>query len=87
MTDNRAGQAFWAADDRIERLVRLRERGTSTAACAVELGTTKNAIVGMLDRLDMLQHAGPRTVPTTIFQRLDALNAELDRVLRETVKE
>lgn len=80
MTDIRPGQAFWLADARTERLRHLREEGLSTRLIAVEIGTTKNAVVSKLNRLGMLNNAPV----TTIHDRLDALQVALDRVLEET---
>ncbi len=81
MTDTRPGQAFWLADARIERMRRLREEDhLSTREVAAAIGTTKNAVVGKLNRLGMLNNAPVETMT----QRLDALHDEMDRVLRET---
>ncbi len=67
-------------DERVERMSELRASGLSTAAVGLALGTTKNAVVGKLDRLGMLNNA---PVPT-LHDRLDALDAAFDRVLGET---
>ncbi len=78
--EGRAAQQWWSADDHIASLIHLREEGLSTRLIAVEIGTTKNAVVGKLNRMGMLNNA---PVPT-LGERLGALHAALDRVLEET---
>ena len=69
-------------DERVARMSELRASGLSTRLVAVEIGTTKNAVVGKLNRMGMLNNA---PVPT-LHDRLDAFDAALDRVLGETLR-
>lgn len=80
---NRGPGPFWSAENRIERFCDLWESGMTTAKIAGELGTTKNAVIGMRSRLALDERLPVGPEPTTIFQRLDAMNAAMDRVLRE----
>lgn len=75
---------FWSAENRIERLCELWKTGMTTALMAVELGTTKNAIIGMRARLGLKERAPIGPEPTTLFQRMDAIHANVDRVIAET---
>lgn len=84
MADRRVGTGWWHSGGRIDRLRAAWNDGKTTSAIADELGTTKNAVIGMCHRLnlDQRQPVGPE--PSTIFERLDTLHAALDQVLRET---
>jgi hypothetical protein len=58
--------------------------GTSQRVVAEAFGVTKNTIAGIWARHGEPQIIGTYPEPTTLPQRLDALNAKLDRVLAET---
>ncbi len=75
---------WWKAENRIERLRELWDQGMTTAKIAAELGTSKGAVTGMCWRLKLDQRTPTGPEPTTIVQRLNALNAKMDEVLRET---
>ena len=83
MTDSRIGHTWWQAEGRLERLEQMHEAELSASVIARRLGTTKNAVISMLHRL--VGHE-PRTSASTIFDRLDALHAEMDRVLHECAR-
>lgn len=55
----------------------------SAAAIAAEIGTTKNAILGMVHRRGWGSRAEAWAEPQTIFDRMDALEATFNAVLRE----
>lgn len=78
----RAGQAWWAAEGRFERAVALRDAGWSYARIGRELGTTKNTVLGLFSR--RFGPDSPVRSTSTIFERLDALHAKMDRILAET---
>jgi hypothetical protein len=63
----------------IERALKMLRSGTSQQATALRLGVTKNVIAGIWQR-----YGDPNHEQSTIFERLDALNTTLDRVLTET---
>jgi hypothetical protein len=58
--------AFWTPE-RHERMLELLKDGLSTAAIARELGTTKNAVIGRLDRKGIKQRVPE---PPTLAERL-----------------
>lgn len=45
---------------------------------------TKNIIIGQANRRNWKPRRSPVTEPTTLHQRMDALKAEMERVLAET---
>ena len=53
-----AGAAWWNAEDRIARLVALREQGKPFSEIARIMGTTKNTVLGKANRLGLLDTAG-----------------------------
>jgi transcriptional regulator with XRE-family HTH domain len=65
------------------RVLDMLRGGMTQAAVADRFGVTKNTIAGLWSR-----HGEPikneNIAPTTLDERLDALNAKLDRVLAET---
>lgn len=68
-------------EDQIAEAERLwGETELSAEAIALRLGTTKGVVVGYAHRRGWGQRGGP-SVPT-FDQRIDALHAEMDRVLR-----
>jgi hypothetical protein len=78
----RGPNQWWGAENRLERLQQLREDGLSCEKIGAILGTTKNAVVGALGRLGMLNDAAPP--PSTTLTRCDGLHAAMDAVLAET---
>jgi hypothetical protein len=66
---------FWNAE-RVAHLVTACDEGNSAAEIAEELGTTKNAVIGRLDRMGRLEPA-PRP-PSAARARHDALVAAFD---------
>jgi hypothetical protein len=87
----------WTMTPEQEQRIRVlwEETPRSGSQIAAVVGVTKSAVVGLADRRGWTKygktekrepriagHTGP--APRTIFARLDALNAKLDRVLAET---
>jgi hypothetical protein len=66
-----------------QKVLDMLRAGTPQRLVAEAFGVTKNTIVGLWHR-----HGEPGKIeslaPTTLDERLDALNANLDRVLAET---
>lgn len=59
----------------------------SAAVIGERFGVSKGAVIGRADRGGWTPRQSPivfRIPPTTIYQRIDALHAALDRVLAET---
>lgn len=64
---------------------RLWDRGELSASeIAKAIGITKNTIIGMAHRGSWVRRGPYQRVPTTLFERCDALHARLDAVLRAT---
>ena len=74
------GWGVLGVEDQLRVLGMLRG-GMTQAAVAAEFGVTKNTIVGIWRR-----HGEPvePVEPSTLYERLCALHAKLDRVLAET---
>jgi GcrA cell cycle regulator len=61
---------FWT-DERVERLEQMHAKGHTTGEIAIELGTTRNSVIGKLTRLrkhqrrrrDIIPKAPPSTMP------------------------
>lgn len=64
-----------------EEVIDMLRSGAGQKEIAELFGVSKNVIVGVWARHGEPQH---RREPTSIGQRLDALHAQLDRVLAET---
>jgi GcrA cell cycle regulator len=60
---------FWNAE-RIDRLVQAWDEGCTAVDIADELGTTKNAVIGRLDRMKLL---APRRPASAARQRYEAI--------------
>jgi hypothetical protein len=72
------------AEQKVEARHLWEVEGLSGGEIGIRLGLTKNTIAGMAHRGEWMAR-GPRSLPTTVFQRCDALHAKLDAVLAETV--
>jgi len=67
--------------DRLSRLLDLVARGRGPSAIAQELGVTKNTVSGKMHRMGL---DGMRRPPDeTTNDRLDALHAKMDELLRD----
>ena len=73
----------------IDRVIELKLEGYNTSKIAALVtvdgpALSKNAVIGILRRhAHELTGAPTAKEPTTLFQRLDAMHAKLDAVLRE----
>ena len=66
---------------RQEQVVDMIKAGATIRIVAENFSVTKNTVAGIWSRHG---EPGTRRVPTTLYARLDALHAKLDRVLDET---
>lgn len=71
--------------DILREMQDLWEEGDLTALeIGKKFGLSKSTVLGLAHRHEWSPRGEPGRIPTTLPQRMDALNARMDQVLRET---